>query len=95
PVSIAGLMRGCGHRELDARRVKKVVEQLRVTHRIPIGSRREFPAGYFRIVTEEDLEKAIGSYRAQIFSMLRVLRACMPRSRAAEFFGQLRLVWEE
>lgn len=95
PVSIADLIAACGPGELDARRVKKVVEQLRAAHRVPIGSRRELPAGYFRIVDDEDLERAIRPYRAQIFSMLRVVRACVPRSRAAEFFGQLRLVWEE
>ena len=95
PIRISEIYRLSGIPGLNARRIKKVVEQLRLIHHVPIGARREFPAGYYRIADEEDVERAIGAYRSQIFTMLRVMRACMPKSRCREFFGQLRLAWEE
>ena len=95
PISIAEIIQHSEISGLDARRVKKVVEQLRTTHHVAVGARREFPAGYYRIVTEEDLLKAIGPYRSQILTMLRVLRGLMPKSYLRELRGQLRLVESE
>ncbi len=88
PISIAEIRHRTG---LSERKVKDVVEQLRVTHRVPIGARREEPAGYFRIVDAEDREAAVGPYRSQILQMFRVLRVLDEPGRVRELLGQLRL----
>ncbi len=79
--------------DLDERKVKDAVQQLRVTHRAPIGSRRGGSGckGYYRIVDAEDLEATVRPYEAQVLSMWRVLRALMPARRLRELHGQLTL----
>ncbi len=95
PISIAEIIRQSEMPGLSARRVKQVVEQLRVTHHVPVGARREFPAGYFRIVDAEDLDRATRPYRSQILTMWRVLRGLMSKVELRELRGQLRLVGRE
>jgi hypothetical protein len=88
PIPIAKVQQLTG---LAVRKVKEVVEQLRVMHRMPIGARREDPAGYFWIVDAADREAAVGPYRAQIRRMFQVLRALDEPARVRELLGQLRL----
>jgi hypothetical protein len=76
---------------LSDRKVKEIVQQLRVVHRCPIGARREEPAGYFWIVDAEDLEAGLGPYRAQVIEGWRVLRAIAPRAWVLQLHGQLTL----
>ena len=93
PITIAEIIRGRLGRyaPLTARKVKEIVQQLRVTHRCPIGARREKPAGYFWIRDAEDLEAGLGAYRAQVLEGWRVLRAIAPRAWVQELHGQLTL----
>jgi len=91
PITIAAIIQEARGRvpALNARQVKQIVQQLRVTHRCPIGARREKPAGYFWIVDAEDLEAGLGPYRAQVIEGWRVLRAIAPREWVQELHGQL------
>jgi hypothetical protein len=94
PVSISEIIRDVGLGwafELNARKVKEVVEQLRVMHRVPIGARRTAPFGYFRIVDAADREAAVGPYREQILTMWRTLRVLDSPERCRELLGQLAL----
>jgi hypothetical protein len=60
--------------QYDERSIKGVVEQLRTKHRLPIGGRREPPAGYFWINNAADREVAVAPYRKQILTMWNTLR---------------------
>ena len=86
PISIAMLSGATGRGE---RTIKGIVEQLVVTHRIPIGGRRAEPVGYFVIVDAEDLAAAVQPYREQIFAMWRRLRVLLEPRALAELHGQL------
>ena len=88
PVSIAQISVMTGFNE---RQIKGIVEQLVVTHRIPIGGRREEPAGYFMIETAEDREAAVTPYKRQILAMLRRLKVLESKQALSEFLGQLEL----
>jgi len=76
---------------LDARKVKEIVEVLRVTHRCKIGAKRGDPAGYFWIVDAEDLKAAVEPYRNQILSMWRTLHVLDSRESMRELLGQMRI----
>ena len=89
PISIAEILRLAP--ALNERKVKEIVEELRVTHRAAIGSRREDPAGYFRIMDAEDLETTLRPYESQILRMWQVHGALAPPARVRELLGQLRL----
>lgn len=73
------------------RRVKQVVEALRMNHHLPIGSTRSEPHGYFWIVTAEDHDAAWAPYRAQVLKMWRLLAVQCRRGWLVELHGQLRL----
>ena len=88
PITIAELE---GITATSARGVKGIVEQLRFTHRMPIGANREEPFGYFWIVDAADQLAAVGPYKAQIISMWRTLRALDSKTGLRELLGQLRL----
>lgn len=92
PIPIAEIQRQTG---LSERKVKEVVEGLRVTHRAAIGASREEPAGYYRIVDAEDREAAVGPYRSQVARMFRVLRALDDPARVKELLGQMTLEAEK
>jgi|GEM_PF-3572345 len=70
-VSIAHI---CANTDLSPREVKSIVAALRTDHHMPIGARREEPAGYFWIVDAADREAAVTTYRAQILTMWGTLR---------------------
>jgi hypothetical protein len=92
PIAIADIIAKSGVATVKTeRQVKDVVEQLRLTHRILIGAKREAPFGYFRVMDAEDLEVAVRPYKHQIRAMGRVLRAMLPQAEVSEFFGQLQL----
>jgi hypothetical protein len=86
PVSIAAIRAAAG---IDERKVKDVVMQLRMTHRMRIGARRD--GGYFVIVTADDWRKALTAYVHQIRTMAKVVRALADEAEYREFLGQLRL----
>lgn len=73
----------------DERHVRGVVEQLIVSHRWRIGAALQAPSGYYMIETAEDLEMAVGTYRSQIFTMLRRLRVLMAPHQVRELLGQM------
>ena len=90
PISIDEIVRTCGH-SLSDRKVKEIVEQLRVTHRCAIGASRQTPFGYFWVRTADDREAAVKPYREQILSMWRTLRVLDSQEKLRELYGQLRL----
>lgn len=77
-----------GHCE---REVKKLIEQLRVTHRCPIGASRGKNCGYFWMVDAEDFRVGLASYWAQMLTGWRVLRTLDDPARLRELLGQLKL----
>lgn len=91
PISIAEIQR---QTNLGERKVKEIVEELRVTHRAAIGASREEPAGYFRIMDAEDREAAVAPYRSQILRMFQVLRVLDDPAGVRELLGQLKLEGE-
>jgi hypothetical protein len=94
PITIAHIIAACKTtygETVSERTVKGIVEQLRVSHRCPIGASREAPAGYFWIRTAADRETAVRPYREQILSMWRTLRVLDSPSALRELHGQLRL----
>jgi hypothetical protein len=88
PISIAKLRELTG---VGERTIKDIVEQLVVSHKVPIGGRREEPVGYFIIENAEDQAAAAGPYKSQILAMLRRLRVLESPEGMREFLGQLRL----
>lgn len=88
PISIARISELT---KLSDRTIKGVVERLIVTHKIRIGARRDEPAGYFVIEGIEDLDAAVGPYKAQMLSMLHRLRVLAPPEVVREFLGQLKI----
>jgi hypothetical protein len=89
PISIHDIKALTG---LSDRSVKEVVEQLRITHRMPIGaSRHNDNPGYFWIVDAEDRAAAVEPYKRQIITMWRTLRVLDSTEGARELLGQLRL----
>ena len=93
PVPLMEVIRlaGCKLPALSERKLKEIVQQLRVAHRCPIGARRAEPVGYFWIADAEDHEYALRPYREQVIEMFRVLRALDSRGRLSELLGQLTL----
>jgi hypothetical protein len=91
PISIARLTETT---KLGDRQIKGIVEELIVTHRLPIGAKREEPYGFFAIVDAADQETAVKPYRNQILSMLRRLRVLEDSGRLREFMGQIRMELE-
>jgi len=90
-IPIAEIIRlaGAGNYLLDDRKVKDIVHQLRRTHRVPIGSSRHDPPGYFIMLDASDLDAGLGAYRRQLIEGWQVLRAVAPESWIAELRGQL------
>jgi len=86
PISIAMLSKCTGKSD---REIKGIVEQLVVTHKMPIGGKRSEPVGYFVIQDAEDLETAVRPYREQIFAMWRRLRVLLEPRALRELYGQL------
>jgi hypothetical protein len=86
PISIAVLSRATGRTE---REIKRVVEQLVVSHRMKIGGSRGEVNGYFVVVDAEDLETAVRPYRNQVISMWRRLRVLADVRTLRELLGQL------
>jgi hypothetical protein len=62
------------------REIKGAVEELRVTYRIPVGSSRRKPYGYFLAVTDEELQATAEVYISQALSMLKHATIFSPRS---------------
>jgi hypothetical protein len=92
PVSIVEILRlvdAQRYTGLNDRKVKEIVRQLRMMHRVPIGSLRGESHGYFRMVDAEDLEAGLRPLWSQVIEELRVLRAVAPRAWVAELRGQL------
>jgi hypothetical protein len=90
PISIAEIILDGALDHLSIRTVKDIVHHLRLAHRMPIGSSRQEPYGYYWIVDKEDLEAAVRPYKNQIKKMLAVWRVLEGRERVQEFLGQLR-----
>lgn len=75
--------------KLNERSVKAAVEELRTVFKLPIGSRREKPAGYFWICSPEDQIEGTKAYRQQVLTAFRVLRILDSPARVRELLGQL------
>lgn len=88
PVPIAYLMKWV---TLSERSVKSTVEKLRREHLCPIGARRAEPVGYFVIVDAADEDEALESYRRQMISEARTVRALASKLKRLELAGQVRL----
>ncbi len=95
PISIAEIRRltasAAPPQGLSERKIKEIVEDLRIIHRAAIGSKRDDPPGYFRIMDAEDREATLAAYRSQVVRMFQVLRALDEPARLRELLGQLRL----
>lgn len=76
---------------MSYRAITTAVESLRTTQRMPIGSARGDPHGYFLIVSADDLETTVRPLKHQALSMLRVVSSLEGRgkSRLGELLGQL------
>ena len=55
---------------------------------IPIGARRSKPNGYFLVVSQADLDHAIGPLWGEIYALLRRLRVLTSKEQVAKLFGQ-------
>ena len=74
----------------SAREIKSIIEALRNTHKCAIGSRHEAPAGYYRIVNEEDREMAVAPYHSQMLKMWRTLKVLGTRGENQRLLAQMR-----
>jgi hypothetical protein len=91
PITIARLHEMTGFSE---RKIKSVVEQLIVTHRMKIGGNRQEPFGYFIAQNDEDLRAAVEPYKSQMIAMAKRVRVLdAPHSRR-ELLGQIRIELE-
>jgi len=88
-ISISELVEISG--KLNERSVKAAVEELRTVFRLPIGSRREKPAGYFWICSPEDQDEGTKAYRRQLITTARTLRILDSPERLRELLGQLQV----
>lgn len=90
PISTAELLERLS--AADRRGPEKVIERLRGTHKIPIGSKRTDPPGYFIMETLEDWLIGTEHYRRQLVSGWQNLRAMEPpRHILLELQGQMRI----
>jgi len=100
---LAGLIRGMGNYQqpvradwlahaLDTnlRSIAASVRELVMSHRLPIGSTRTRPAGYYWIRTREELEAACAMYHETAIELLR-REAALKRMTLDELMGQMRL----
>ena len=92
-LSLASILR-LPEGEYGRRVVTATIEDLVVRGRIPIGARRSKPNGYFLVVSQEDLDHAIGPLWGEIYALLRRLRVLSSRERVAELFGQAMLEFD-
>jgi len=74
--------------EYGRRVVTATVEDLVVRGGIPIGARRSKPTGYFLVVSQADLDAAIGPLWGEIYALLRRLRVLSSKEQVAKLFGQ-------
>lgn len=72
------------------RDVKAAVKELLEEHGVPIGAARSQPAGYFLLVTPEDIDEAERPLIGEIRSLARRLRAVNAKSEISRLLcGQL------
>lgn len=76
---------------MSYRAVTMAVEGLRTAHRMPIGSSRLKPNGYYIIKTAAELEATVRPLRNQALAMLYVVSSLLGRRarRVRELLGQL------
>jgi hypothetical protein len=83
------LLAGAGHRT-DRRALSAIIARLIEHFRIPIGTSKGSPSGYFLTITDADQESAALELWAQIRSMIRRAQILSPRTRhGREILGQL------
>jgi len=82
--------------ELSYRGVTNAIENMRVKHKLPIGSARGANHGYFLIESAADLETTTRPLKNQALSMLRVVHSLEGprRRRLGEMVGQLAIELE-
>lgn len=76
--------------EIDERKVKKVIRELRREHGFPILARRKRPSGYWWCETADEMESFVSSFRSQAMDEL-VTISKMVKLNYPEIAGQLRL----
>ncbi len=76
---------------MSDRAIKAVVHELRVTYRLPIGSNKGTPNGYFIMVSPEDRAILYNQILDQVRAELEVLRATNQQHEALRMLGQLQL----
>lgn len=73
------------------RDVKAMVKNLVENFEVPIGASRGEPAGYYLVMTEQEMEDTVRAYVNEIRSLARRVRAFAPAQRVVELLGQIRL----
>ena len=76
--------------QTDLRTIAANVEELIVKHRLPIGSVRGKPAGYYWIRTREELDAACAMLHATAMKLL-VREAALKKITIDDLLGQMRL----
>lgn len=80
---------------MNRRSLSEVVASLVDVHRIPIGTSKAPPAGYFLTVSDEDQEQAAGELVSQAKAMLHRASILSPKSmHGRELLGQLQAQYE-
>lgn len=77
-----------------ARNIKRIIRELRHTHRLPIGASRDEPSGYWWPRNVEDWKELIVRLQAQPLDELTTLHRII-RANQPEMMGQLRFVLRE
>ena len=76
---------------MSDRAIKAVVHELRTTYRLPIGSNKGTPAGYYIMISPEDHAILRAQILDQVRAELEVLKATSGPHAAIELLGQLRI----
>ena len=76
---------------LDARKIKEMVQGLRLNFGVQIGALRTRDGGYYLISSDEESLESHSYLVNQAVSMLRTARALRPQQTIAELAGQLTL----
>lgn len=77
----------------NVRGIAASVRELVMRHRLPIGSTRGSPAGYYWIRSREELDGACAMYHETAMELLR-REAALKRITVDELLGQLKLEHE-
>jgi hypothetical protein len=92
PIEAAVLASQTGY---TRRTVTATVARLRRKHRLPIGSSRRRPRGFFLMRSEEDFEVTLRTYVSQIRSMVKTARRFAPPKRRSWLEERLARILQE